>query len=494
MKIYTRTGDAGETALFDGTRVRKSDPPVDAYGHVDELNAVLGLARAACLDATIAGWLDRIQRDLFASARSSPIRRARIAGARHQSGVSADADVTRLEQWIDAADAELPPLRRFILPGGAPCRRDTASGAYRLPPRRAPHRRRSAPTRSSRSLIAYVNRLSDLLFVLARLANARAGVADRGVVSDARPTRTRPASGSRATHYENFPGRLAAAAAPHAPARGGRLRLRALADDFADEGGPVGARALRAPRRLAGPAACRRWPRAGSHRGRAGRRGHAVADVFEALAHTDPLVRAAAATVRGPAERVPAGRDGDAGTRRGRTCSTTAGDRRTRSAASCFGSQATATARSTHASDALCTALQLTNFWQDLAIDWERGPTVRAEAERVAAGAREEDLDRGRITSEWRTALARAAGRTRALFREGRPVCDGVHGRLRYELRATWLGASRVLDRLEAGGFDVFAARPALGAPDAAALALGVVTWRKSPRLQLVASDAPRGF
>ena len=134
------------------------------------------------------------------------------------------------------------------------------------------------------------------------------------------------------------------------------------------------------------------------------------------------------------------------------------------------------------ASDALCSALQLTNFWQDLAVDWRRGRLYVPEAERDAASAREHDLDTGRITAEWRTALGRAAVVTRRLFDEGRPVCDGVGGRLRYELRATWLGATRVLDRLEAVGFDVFRARPALGAGDAAAIAIGVATWRRASR------------
>jgi phytoene synthase len=129
-------------------------------------------------------------------------------------------------------------------------------------------------------------------------------------------------------------------------------------------------------------------------------------------------------------------------------------------------------------SDALCTALQLTNFWQDLEIDWRRGRLYVPGAERDAAGARDEDLDHRRMTPEWQAALGRAAAVTRRLFEEGRPVCDGVSGRLRYELRATWLGARRVLDRLEAGGFDVFRERPALGSRDAVPIALGVVAWR----------------
>ena len=133
-------------------------------------------------------------------------------------------------------------------------------------------------------------------------------------------------------------------------------------------------------------------------------------------------------------------------------------------------------------SDALCTALQLTNFWQDLAIDWRRGRLYVPEAERDAAGARESDLDDERITPEWRTVLGRASDRTRRLFEEGRPVCDAVGGRLRYELRATWLGATRVLARLEAGGFDVFRARPSLGPADTAAIAWRLLTWRTKSR------------
>jgi phytoene synthase len=129
------------------------------------------------------------------------------------------------------------------------------------------------------------------------------------------------------------------------------------------------------------------------------------------------------------------------------------------------------------ASDAVCTALQLTNFWQDLAIDWRRGRLyVPAEAH-VAAHAELSALDRGEWTGEWRQALSACAATTRALFERGRTVCDGVSGRLRYELRATWLGGVRILDRLEAGGFDVFRARPALGASDVPALAWRTLWW-----------------
>jgi hydroxysqualene synthase len=129
------------------------------------------------------------------------------------------------------------------------------------------------------------------------------------------------------------------------------------------------------------------------------------------------------------------------------------------------------------ASDALCTALQLTNFWQDLAVDWRRGrlyvPSVACEA----AGAAEADLEAGRITPAWSQALSACAERTRELFDQGRPVCDGVGGLLRYELRLTWLGGTRVLDRLEAGGFDVFNERPSLGARDGPWFAWRMVRW-----------------
>jgi hydroxysqualene synthase len=125
------------------------------------------------------------------------------------------------------------------------------------------------------------------------------------------------------------------------------------------------------------------------------------------------------------------------------------------------------------ASDAVCTALQLTNFWQDLKIDADRGRIYLPAEERAAHGAREEDLHEGRITPEWRRALAAATVRTRTLFDTGRPVCNAVSGRLRYELRATWLGGTRILDKLERAGFDPIHARPKLGLSDVPWL-----TWR----------------
>jgi cob(I)alamin adenosyltransferase len=177
VKIYTRTGDGGETALFDGTRVSKAHPRVDAYGHIDELNALLGQVRAAGVPADIDQTLDRIQRDLFAVGAVLADPSSRIAARVARARVSA-VDIERLEQWIDAAEAELPPLRRFVVPGGSP-------GAAAL------HLARTVCRRAERHIVSlgsetvpaetvtYINRLSDLLFVLARLANRRANVPDR---------------------------------------------------------------------------------------------------------------------------------------------------------------------------------------------------------------------------------------------------------------------------------------------------------------------------
>ncbi len=133
------------------------------------------------------------------------------------------------------------------------------------------------------------------------------------------------------------------------------------------------------------------------------------------------------------------------------------------------------------ASDAVCTALQLTNFWQDLEIDWARGRLYVPASIWKAAGALESDLSARRLTPAWRAALTDVAGRTRDLFQAGAPVADGVRGRLRWELRATWLGGSRILDKLEAAGFDVFATRPALAAKDVPAILWRAATWTRHP-------------
>lgn len=130
------------------------------------------------------------------------------------------------------------------------------------------------------------------------------------------------------------------------------------------------------------------------------------------------------------------------------------------------------------ASDAVCTALQLTNFWQDLAIDWTRGRLYVPANEYQRTGAVPASLDQRQITPAWRDALAACGTRTRALFTRGRAVCDGVSGRLRWELRLTWLGGTRILDRLDQCGYDVFTGRPALGALDLPPLLWRAVGWR----------------
>jgi cob(I)alamin adenosyltransferase len=173
VKIYTKTGDAGETSLFDNSRVSKADARVDAYGEVDELNACLGVARAGPLDADLAEILDTVQKELFAVGARLADPAARIARRVTKAAVTEDA-IRRLEQTIDALEAGLPPLMRFILPGGSP------AGA-RL------HFARTVCRRAERRVVAlgshavdplvvvYLNRLSDLLFVMARTANHRAG-------------------------------------------------------------------------------------------------------------------------------------------------------------------------------------------------------------------------------------------------------------------------------------------------------------------------------
>jgi hydroxysqualene synthase len=128
-------------------------------------------------------------------------------------------------------------------------------------------------------------------------------------------------------------------------------------------------------------------------------------------------------------------------------------------------------------SDAICTALQLTNFWQDLRVDFARGRIyVPADVMRTFNAA-EPFLAAERTTGEWRAALSSLVARTRELFARGRPLCDSVRGRLRYELRATWLGGTRILDRLAASDFDPLAHRPAVGARDLPWLAWRMAGW-----------------
>jgi squalene synthase HpnC len=130
------------------------------------------------------------------------------------------------------------------------------------------------------------------------------------------------------------------------------------------------------------------------------------------------------------------------------------------------------------ASDAVCTALQLTNFLQDLERDWRRGRLYLPLEDGRREGAELLDLDAGRLTPAWRNVLRGAGARTAALFDRGREVCDRAGGRLGFELRLTWLGGRRILSRLERNDFDVFRRRPALGAPELPVLLWQAMTWR----------------
>lgn len=175
MKIYTKTGDDGTTSLFDGTRVGKDDARVNLYGDIDELNGVIGLAAALLADAGLKNVLYRIQKDLFAlgAKLANPAERKQKAKADF-----GEDKIVFLETEIDRMEAELEPMKNFILPGGTP-----AAGAL--------HVARSACRRAERSLVAFnrheasdplyvkfLNRLSDHLFVAARFANRLAKCED----------------------------------------------------------------------------------------------------------------------------------------------------------------------------------------------------------------------------------------------------------------------------------------------------------------------------
>ena len=166
MKIYTKTGDTGETSLFDGTRVSKADARVDTYGDVDELQAWLGFARATGAPERLGVMLEQIQRDLFALGAQLADPQHRIAARVTKASLS-PADVTCLESWIDSLEAGLPPLRHFILAGGSPA--GAILHVARAVCRRA--ERRMVALEADTLLITYINRLSDLLFVMARAAN-----------------------------------------------------------------------------------------------------------------------------------------------------------------------------------------------------------------------------------------------------------------------------------------------------------------------------------
>jgi squalene synthase HpnC len=130
-------------------------------------------------------------------------------------------------------------------------------------------------------------------------------------------------------------------------------------------------------------------------------------------------------------------------------------------------------------SDALCTALQLTNFWQDFGRDWRAGRLYVPREVQTAAGADESQLAGATLADAWARAIERAVAFTRERFAEGRAVCDGVRGRLSAELRFTWLGGYRILERVEHGRFALMQRRPALGAADVPLILLRAITWKR---------------
>jgi len=175
MKLYTKTGDDGTTGLFGGGRVRKASVRVEAYGTVDETNAVIGVARATKLDPVIDVVLEKVQEDLFtlgAELACVPGREAKLSMA-----LLAEGDIERLERAIDEADAACEPLKTFVLPGGSP--QAAALHLARTVSRRAERAALAiddGPVR--REVLVYLNRLSDLLFALARRSNVVAGTSD----------------------------------------------------------------------------------------------------------------------------------------------------------------------------------------------------------------------------------------------------------------------------------------------------------------------------
>ncbi|HUO42078.1 MAG TPA: cob(I)yrinic acid a,c-diamide adenosyltransferase [Methylomirabilota bacterium] len=167
-RIYTRTGDKGETGLFGGVRVPKDSTRVEAYGSVDETNSALGLVRSVLSDPEIDLVLQELQKDLFAAGADL----ANAQKGKEMSRITAER-VSELERIIDRFESELPPLRAFILPGG--CRTGASLHFARAVARRAERRivTLSRKEEIDEQLIPFINRLSDLLFVLARVVNHR---------------------------------------------------------------------------------------------------------------------------------------------------------------------------------------------------------------------------------------------------------------------------------------------------------------------------------
>jgi cob(I)alamin adenosyltransferase len=175
MKIYTKTGDRGETGLFGGGRVSKSHPRVEAYGDIDELNAAIGLARSIEMMPRIDEVLAPVQRDLFSlGALLATPNHDKVKQQLEKARID-DTRVAELERAIDDGETELEPLTAFILPGGTP--KSAALHVARTVCRRAERKVISLGSEVDVPpiVVKYLNRLSDLLFVLARVANRRAG-------------------------------------------------------------------------------------------------------------------------------------------------------------------------------------------------------------------------------------------------------------------------------------------------------------------------------
>ncbi|MBW7934147.1 MAG: cob(I)yrinic acid a,c-diamide adenosyltransferase [Gemmatimonadaceae bacterium] len=178
LKIYTRTGDEGDTGLFGGGRVGKDHPRVEAYGDIDELNAFIGMARSIEMMPRIDEVLAPIQRDLFAIGALLATPNLEKMHEQLDKARLSDERIAQMERSIDDGEAELEPLRAFILPGGTP--KSAALHVARTVCRRAERAvvRLQRDVEVPQVVIVYLNRLSDLLFVLARVANRRAGAGE----------------------------------------------------------------------------------------------------------------------------------------------------------------------------------------------------------------------------------------------------------------------------------------------------------------------------
>lgn len=176
MKIYTKTGDAGETGLIGGDRVAKDHPRVEACGAVDELNAALGVARAAHPPEKVERLLGRVQHELFCVGAELAMVRQTEADA----SLLTERHVSALEKEIDLFQSQLPPLQHFILPSGnaASAALHLARAICRRAERRVVSLRRTERGGVHERIVQYLNRLGDLLFVLARMCNAEAGQPD----------------------------------------------------------------------------------------------------------------------------------------------------------------------------------------------------------------------------------------------------------------------------------------------------------------------------